>query len=105
MVFFGRYLVRRKVVVGEADGREAVTSAAKGDDARGAGHGRAGAGGCAEQREEQVGQEEGADVVSAELLLDALGRGVARRDDDAGVVDEEVEMGGELGDGGGGGAD
>jgi hypothetical protein len=31
-------------------------------------------------------------MVSAELLLDAFGRRLARRDNDAGVIDKDIEL-------------
>ena len=54
--------------------------------------------------EQQVGEREVAEVVGAELQLEAVGGTLERRDHDAGVVDEQVELAvpraGELAHGG-----
>lgn len=89
VVFLGRHQLALEVVVGKADGRQSVSGAAERYDAGRTG--RVGLGRLAQKRQQEVGEEKGADVVGAELLLDALGRRVARSDDDAGVVDEDVE--------------
>lgn len=91
------------VVVVEAHRRQAQAEAADVDDARGAGRGRVGGAG-EELRGEQVGEQEGAEVVGGELGLDALGRGAARLRDHAGVVDEDVEARDAVADVGGGAA-
>lgn len=90
VIFFGRDLLALKVVVGETDGREPVPSAAERHDARCAGS--VGLGRLAKQGQEEVGEQKRADVVGAKLLLDAFRSRLAGRDNDAGVVYENVEL-------------
>lgn len=93
-----------EVVVAEANGADGVGAAGEVDDPRLAGAGPVLAGGGLEQGQQEVGEQKGTNVVGAELALDALGGGEALHDGEAGVVDEQIELGGEAGDLGGGGA-
>ena len=55
-------------------------------------------GGLSQQGQEQVGQEEGPDLVGSKQPLDPLGRRLAALADDSGIVDEDVDLGSQLGD-------
>ncbi|SPQ24167.1 239f2e32-9a16-43f9-995c-b1fa981107a8 [Thermothielavioides terrestris] len=100
VVLLGRHRLALEVVVGEADGREPVAGAGERHDAGRAG--RTGLSGLAQERQQEVGEQEGPDVVGAELLLDALGRGLAGGDAGGGVVDQNVELVGQGSHVGGG---
>ena len=70
----------RSQLVFEVDPAEPVRRGGNGDDA------------AADVLEQQVGEREVAEVVGAELELEAVGRAGQRRHHDAGVVDEQVDF-------------
>lgn len=103
----GRDLVvpLRQVIVREARRRDALREAGERDHAGGAGRRPRLLGGVAKQREKEVGEQEGTDVVRPELELDSLRCRLARVHHHGGIVDEDVERVGQSGYAGGGGAD